>query len=52
MFLDFFGSEYGGGGGNRTRVRKPSAIGSTCLEGLVDFNLLGPIHKANISESD
>ena len=23
--------DFGGGGGNRTRVRKPSAIGSTCL---------------------
>ena len=26
---------YGGGGGNRTRVRKHSAFGSTCLSGLL-----------------
>ena len=33
--LDFFGSGYGGGGGNRTRVRKLSAVGSTCVAGLL-----------------
>jgi hypothetical protein len=27
----------GGGGGNRTRVRKPSAIGSTCLSRSIDL---------------
>ena len=31
MLLYVLGRVYGGGGGNRTRVRKPSAIGSTCL---------------------
>jgi len=49
--LDVFEFECGGGGGNRTRVRKSSAIGSTCLDELVSFNLVGPIRKAKISES-
>ena len=31
MLLDVLGLVIGGGGGNRTRVRKSSAIGSTCL---------------------
>ena len=31
MFLDVFRSEFGGGGGNRTRVRKPYTAGTTCL---------------------
>jgi len=50
MLLDVLGNQYGGGGGNRTRVRKPSAIGSTCLDELVGFNLVGPIRKAKTSE--
>ena len=33
--LDDFGVVNGGGGGNRTRVRKPSAVGSTCVAGLL-----------------
>ena len=32
----------GGGGGNRTRVRKYSAIGSTCLSQPIVFNLPAP----------
>ena len=32
----------GGGGGNRTRVRKHSAFGSTCLEPPIIFNRLLP----------
>ena len=32
----------GGGGGNRTRVRKSSAIGSTCLSTPIIFNRLLP----------
>ena len=40
MFLDVLGIQYGGGGGNRTRVRKSSAIGSTCLVGLVVLTLV------------
>ena len=32
----------GGGGGNRTRVRKYSAFGSTCLELSIIFNRLLP----------
>ena len=51
MVLDVLRFEFGGGGGNRTRVRKSSAIGSTCLDELVGFDLVGPIHKAKISES-
>ena len=31
MVLDVFRLMNGGGGRNRTAVRKPSAIGSTCL---------------------
>jgi len=27
--------KFGGGGGNRTRVRKSSAVGSTCLADLL-----------------
>ncbi len=30
-----WGSNIGGGGGNRTRVRKPSAVGSTCVSSLL-----------------
>lgn len=30
--------EFGGGGGNRTRVRKHSALGSTCLVQSLGFN--------------
>ncbi len=32
----------GGGGGNRTRVRKPSAVGSTCLVVSIVFNPFSP----------
>ena len=49
--MNVLGSVIGGGGGNRTRVRKSSAIGSTCLDELVGFDLVGPIHKAKLSES-
>jgi len=31
MLLELFGNLIGGGGGDRTRVRKSSAFGSTCL---------------------
>ena len=51
MFWDVLIVQFGGGGGNRTRVRKSSAIGSTCLDELVSFDLVGPIHKAKLSES-
>ena len=39
MVLDVFGSLNGGGGRNRTAVRKSSAIGSTCLS--TSINLTG-----------
>ncbi len=29
--MDVLGIQYGGGGGNRTRVRKSSAVSSTCV---------------------
>ena len=29
--MDSIGLQFGGGGGSRTRVRQPSAYGSTCL---------------------
>ena len=29
---------YGGGGGNRTRVRKSSAVSSTCIAWSIEFN--------------
>ncbi len=32
----------GGGGGNRTRVREPSAVGPTCLARSIVFNLPTP----------
>jgi len=40
MVLDVLGSLIGGGGGNRTRVRKSSAVWSTCLAGSFVFNRL------------
>jgi hypothetical protein len=41
--LLFFGVKIiGGGGGNRTRVRKSSALGSTCLAHSIVFNFLTP----------
>ena len=38
MFLDVLGIQYGGGGGNRTRVRKSSAVSSTCIAWSFEFN--------------
>ena len=38
VVLDPIGSRTGGDGGNRTRVRKHSALGSTCL--VSPFNLI------------
>jgi len=37
MVLDVLGLVNGGGGGNRTRVRKFSALGSTCLSASIDL---------------
>src|SRR6267143_3004868 len=37
-FLDFRGGS-GGGGGNRTRVRKPSTVRTTCLAWLFELCL-------------
>ena len=34
--------QIGGDGGNWTRVRQSSAIGSTCLDPPIDLNALGP----------
>ena len=38
MVLDVLGSIIGGGGGNRTRVRKSSAFSSTCVAVSIKFN--------------
>ena len=38
MFLDVLVIQYGGGGGNRTRVRKSSAVSSTCVAWSIEFN--------------
>jgi hypothetical protein len=42
-------SLFGGGGGNRTRVRKPSALGSTCLALFILFNLPSPNRQGDQS---
>ncbi len=42
MLLDVARHRIGGGGGNRTRVRKPSALGPTCLARSIVFSLLTP----------
>ena len=39
----------GGGGGNRTRVRESSALGSTCLARSIVFNLPMPDGQGNRS---
>lgn len=41
-FVSVRGRVFGGGGGNRTRVRKPSAIGPTCLARFIVFSLPPP----------
>ena len=38
MLLDGIKRLIGGGGGNRTRVRKSSAVSSTCIAGSFEFN--------------
>jgi len=40
------GSEFGGGGGNRTRVRQHSAYGSTCLVLSIDLAVNNPTDRA------
>jgi len=50
MVLDVIESEFGGGGGNRTRVRKSSALGSTCVAGSFGFNLESPIGRVLFSD--
>lgn len=41
-FLFCFGSSIGGGGGDRTRVRQHSTLGSTCLVVSIDLTRYGP----------
>jgi len=47
MVLDVLGSIIGGGGGNRTRVRKSSAFCSTCLGRSFSFTFVSPIVRIN-----
>jgi len=37
----------GGGGGNRTRVRKPSTVGSTCLADSISLTFCYPNGRKN-----
>jgi hypothetical protein len=45
MFSELFGTKFGGGGGNRTRVRKLSTFGSTCLAKSFDLTVHPPTGK-------
>ena len=45
--LNLTGSVFGGGGGNRTRVRKSSAVGSTCLADSIVLTACYPNGREN-----
>jgi len=44
-------SSFGGGGGNRTRVREPSAPGSTCLSASIDLTERYPTGREDVRRS-
>ena len=51
MLLDGKKRLIGGGGGNRTRVRKSSAFGSTCVALSFDLTVSSPTGKIDHSDS-
>lgn len=51
MFLDVLGSQYGGGGGNRTRVRKSSAVSSTCVALSIQLTEASPTGRIELGDS-
>lgn len=48
----FIKGKSGGGGGNRTHVRKPAAFGTTCLVQSLSLIDLFPIDRELIDDSD
>jgi hypothetical protein len=51
MILQMLKSEFGGGGGNRTHVRKPAALGTTCLVQSLNLVDKSPIDRKHTDES-
>ncbi|KTC87019.1 hypothetical protein Lbru_0248 [Legionella brunensis] len=51
MVLDVLGSVIGGGGGNRTRVRKSSAVSSTCVALSIRLTVASPTGRIEHGDS-